>query len=274
MASPGRLRSGQQQFLAARSAWPGRCCRRPCSGPASASFTPRSETSTSNTGAFATAGFSATTALVGSLDGITPFNYLRNPFPSGLVKATGSSLGAATFLGQSFAVYDPNPHTPYALQWNADLQRALPGNLLIDVAYSANRGVHLAQPRDLDALPPQNLALGTGLQGLVPNPFAGTITSGTLAQPNVARQQLLLPYPQFTDVSLMNSTSGNSIYHSLQLKAEKRLSKGVSFLVAYTAGKMLSDTNASLAGFANSGQTRRCRTGTTCGRSGRSPSST
>ena len=210
------------------------------------------ETSTSNTGAFATAGFSATTAFVGSLDGITPFNYLHNPFPSGLVKPTGSSLGAATYLGQSFAAYDPNPHTPYALQWNADLQRALPGNLLIDIAYSANRGIHLAQPRDLDAQPPQNLVLGTALQSLVPNPFAGIITTGSLAQPNVARQQLLLPFPQFTDVSLMNSTSGNSIYHSLQLKAEKRLSKGVSFLVAYTAGKMISDCNSSLAGFSNS----------------------
>jgi hypothetical protein len=210
------------------------------------------ETSSSNTGSFATAGFSATTAFVGSLDGITPFNFLHNPFPGGLVTPSGSALGAATFLGQTASVWDPNPQTPYALQWNADVQRALPGSMLIDVAYSANRGIHLAQPRDIDALPPQNLALGTGLQTLVPNPFAGIITSGALAQPNVSRQQLLLPFPQFTDVTVMNSTSGNSIYHSLQLKAEKRFSKGVSFLVAYTAGKMIADANSSLAQFANS----------------------
>jgi hypothetical protein len=211
------------------------------------------EVSSSNTGAFATAGYSSTTSFVGSLDGITPFNHLSNPFPGGLVKPSGSSLGASTYLGQAISVWDPDAHTPYAAQWNADLQQALPGNILIDVAYSANRGIKLAQPRALDALPPQDLALGTGLQTLVPNPFFGTITSGTLAQPTVSRQQLLLPYPQFTGVNVMNSTSGNSIYHSLQLKAEKRMSKGSNFLLAYTFGKEISDVNSSLAGFGSIG---------------------
>ncbi len=211
------------------------------------------EVSSSNTGAFATAGYSSTTSFVGSLDGITPFNYLSNPFPNGLVKPTGSSLGAATYLGQSISVWDPNAHTPYAMQWNGDLQQALPHGFLIDAAYSANRGVKLAQQRDLDALPPQDLALGTGLQALVPNPFAGKIPSGTLAQPTVSRQQLLLPFPQFTDVSLMNSTSGNSVYHSLQVKAEKRMSKGSNFLLAYTFGKNISDVNSSLASFGSIG---------------------
>src|SRR5205814_2510540 len=46
-------------------------------------------------------GFSATTPFVGSLDGLTPFNTLRNPFPQGLNQPTRNSLGASTFLGQN-----------------------------------------------------------------------------------------------------------------------------------------------------------------------------
>ena len=53
----------------------------------------------------------------------------------------------------------------------------------------------------------------------------------------------------------MNSTSGNSIYHSLQVKAEKRMSKGSTFLLAYTFGKSIGDVNSSLAAFGTLGNT-------------------
>jgi hypothetical protein len=40
-------------------------------------------------------GFSVNTPYVGTVDGITPVNLLRSPFPSGLVPAPGKSLGGA-----------------------------------------------------------------------------------------------------------------------------------------------------------------------------------
>jgi hypothetical protein len=75
----------------------------------------------------------------------------------------------------------------------------------------------------------------------VSNPFFGTITSGTLGQANVTRGTLLRPFPQFSAVDVINNTAGNSIYHALQFKIEKRLSSGASFLVSYTFGKLISD---------------------------------
>jgi hypothetical protein len=51
----------------------------------------------------------------------------------------------------------------------------------------------------------------------------------------------LRPYPQFTGVSTWGSTSGSSIYQALEIRADKRLSHGVNFLVSYTFAKMIDD---------------------------------
>ena len=213
------------------------------------------EISPNNTGVTPSWGFSASTPMVASLDGgLTPFNTLNNPFPQGLVQPVRSTLGTSTFLGQDIQVWDREARTPQAWQWNADLQRRVPGDVVLDVAYSANHGLRLARGLNVNALPPQYLSLGTGLQTLVDNPFASTIPTGTLSQPRVARQQLLLPYPQYTGVSVINSTGGSSIYHSLQIKAEKRMSHGVELLLAYTAGKLISDSAKALAAFGSYNQ--------------------
>jgi len=193
-------------------------------------------------------GFVATTPFVGSLDGLKPFRYLSNPFPDGLVKPTGSSAGAATLLGQEVRTWDYAARTPYTAQWNASLQHQFGGTLLVEAAYAASRGVKLARGYQRDTLDPRYLSLGAALQQLVDNPFAGTITVGALAQPQVTRRQLLLPYPQFNGVNVINSGSADSVYHSLQMKVEKRFSHGYTFLVSYTAGKLITDAVNSLTG--------------------------
>jgi hypothetical protein len=65
---------------------------------------------------------------------------------------------------------------------------------------------------------------------------------------------LLLPYPQYTGVNVVNMTIANSIYHSLQIKVDKRFSKGVSVLFAGTFAKLITDANnqvAAIGGGAN-----------------------
>lgn len=193
-------------------------------------------------------GFGTSTAFLGTLDtNRTPFNTLRNPYPTGLNQPAGSSLGASTFLGQGITVWDPDATTPYYLQYNLDVQRELPGSILAEVSYAGSRGVHLTRGREFDALNPSFLSLGTGLQSQVANPFFGTITTGALAQRMVQRRQLLLPFPQFTSINVINNTSGQSSYNSLQAKLDKRLSQGFNFLLSYTFSKFISDVNNQLA---------------------------
>jgi len=48
-------------------------------------------------------GFSQATQMVTSIQTGIPFNTLVNPFPNGILRPVGHSLGLATYLGQGFA---------------------------------------------------------------------------------------------------------------------------------------------------------------------------
>jgi hypothetical protein len=76
-------------------------------------------------------------------------------------------------------------------------------------------------------------------------PYAGWVQqldSAGVCAPTVA--QALLPFPQFCGpLQGLNENHGNSIYHSFQVKAEKRYSKGLYMLVAYTNSKLISDAS-------------------------------
>jgi len=84
-------------------------------------------------------------------------------------------------------------------------------------------------------------ALGNALLDQVPNPYYGFITVGVLAQPTVQRGYLLRPTPAFNGVSVTNASWGNSNYHALQTRFEKRFSKGFSMLASYSWSKTMTD---------------------------------
>jgi len=207
--------------------------------------------SNSDTGFAPNSGYSTTTSMVATQNGVTPFNTLSSPFPSGLNPIAGNSLGGATFIGQAPSVWAANPSTPYVVQWNLDIQQRLPKDLKLDIAYTGSRGVKLTQVRSFDALPASYLALGNALQTLVPNPFYGLVSTGALSTPTIQQRQLLLPYPQFTGVTMVNDTSGNSIYHALNVKAEQHLRSGFTFLVSFSASKLISDVPSSTTTYDN-----------------------
>ncbi len=195
-------------------------------------------------------GFSSTTPMVASTDGgRTPANTITNPFPSGLIAPTGASLGALTGVGTNLsgALHDLN--RGYSQQWNFTLQHSPFQNWLFEIGYVGNRGVHLfLYNKNLNWLPDSTLySMGASLGDVVPNPFAGIITSGPLASATVPRSQLLLPFPQFTSlpgtiqggVVSPFSYDGDSIYHALTVKIEKRFSRGLSVLAAYSKSKLI-----------------------------------
>ena len=202
---------------------------------------------------FGVSGFTAATALVNSLNGVTPIASLSNPYPSGLNVATGSSLGSATLLGQDISYFDRGNVTPYTGQWNFDVQRELPGTLLLDVSYVGTRGLKLPLDRQVNQLPDSALALGDGLRALAPNPFYGKITTGTLSGATVSQAQLLRPYPQYTAITSAVSSWGSSSYHALQVKLEKRYSKNLTMLASYTYSKLMDISAGAFGGETLSG---------------------
>lgn len=186
-------------------------------------------------------GFSASTSWISTLNGITPASLLNDPFPSGFQRAPGSSEGLLTLLGQSLETMDRGRLNLYSEQWNFGIERTLPGSFLLSAAYAGSHGVHLYSPVNYNQLPDQYLSMGNSLLSLVPNPFYGLVTSGPLSTPTVQQSQLLRPYPQFQTITAESNSYGNSIYHSLQVKLERRFSHGVGMLLSYTYSKLIDD---------------------------------
>jgi hypothetical protein len=190
-------------------------------------------------------GFSQNTSMVTSLNGgVTPANTIDNPYPQGYVPITGSSLGINTALGSSVTAQLYGLRNPYTQNWNFGIQRVIPGGIIIDASYVGTKGTYLVAGNagnGLNQMPPQYLALGSTLTQQMPNPFFGIIATGSLSGPTIPRYQLLLPYPQFTAVGEQFATGSNSSYHAFELKVEKRFSKGISFVLAYTNAKSIDD---------------------------------
>jgi hypothetical protein len=77
-----------------------------------------------------------------------------------------------------------------------------------------------------------------------PNPFfVNGQTALALTAPTTTKGQLLRPYPQYTSVEFAGQGSFASIYHSLQLTAQRRFAGAGTLLVAYTNSKLISDTD-------------------------------
>lgn len=192
------------------------------------------------------------TPWVASLDGITPTNLLRNPFPSGFALPQGPGGGLLSGVGYNLATAWADTLQPlYNQQWNLTIQRQLAENLMLEVAYAANKGTHIPQNAhatayqpNMNQLPEQYLSLGNQLLTLVPNPFFGIITgSSSLGQPTVQLGQLLRPFPQYNVVVPISAGWGNSTYNSLQVRIERRYAQGLSFLGSYTWSKTINDAS-------------------------------
>jgi hypothetical protein len=129
-------------------------------------------------------------------------------------------LGAAPpdILNGQTAVFDKNIRNPYTERWSLGLQRAFSNHILFDLAYVGSES-HRLFIRD-DVNPRQ-------LNGIRLHPDFG---------PRVIR-----------------SSNGNSIYHALQLRVERRLADGVQIAGSYTWSRDLDSVSESLLVNANSG---------------------
>jgi hypothetical protein len=94
-------------------------------------------------------------------------------------------------------------------QWNFDIQQSLTSSMLLDVDYVGNHDSHLA------LLTVANLRA----------PGPGTTTSNK-------------PYPAYSGISMIRSI-GDANYNGLQVKLEKRYSKGLQFISSYTYSKCI-----------------------------------
>jgi hypothetical protein len=218
---------------------------------------------------YGSAGFNQSTNVitVNPADHATPFVNLSNPFPNGLIQPAGNSLGLLNDVGfgANGPIRTPSANqTPYEQSWSFGVERELPSHILINAEYIGKKGTHL--PFDVSVLrnhlgpwvenlpttaadpnnPCQILTVPC-LNSLVSNPFQSLITNpnSTIGSsfPQISYYQLLLPYPQFTDVETEPQLIANSIYHGLQLSAEKKYSNGLQLLATFVWSKSIDDSS-------------------------------
>lgn len=130
-----------------------------------------------------------------------------------------------------------------------NIQRRLPMDVVLDIAYVGQVSHNLpANLEHVNQVPSQYLGLGNALTAHIDSPQARAAGVGapwdgfqSAMGANATVRQALRPYPQFINVLNNVQPTGNSTYHSMQLKVQKRFAKGLSFLTSYTLSKTLSD---------------------------------
>jgi hypothetical protein len=196
-------------------------------------------------------GFTIDSPAIWSLDSNATLNTkLNNPFPNGVLLPPGRSQGDDTLLGfGTGTIVRDNNRNPEYHSWNFSIQRELPLRSVLEMNYTGSRGTHLFMPiTTLSPLDPSYWGQGrNALNGLVTNPFFGQIpdTRSVYSRPTVELNRLLRPMPQFagTSVGQAEPARGDSSYHALQMKWEKRYSAGLTFLGHYTWSKMIDNVS-------------------------------
>jgi len=195
-------------------------------------------------------GFSISTSFVASTDnGQTYIANLTDPFPTGYNRPPGAGLGLLTNAGQSISFWNPNLTNPYMQRWELSVQRQLPWQSVLELAYVGNHGSDLRTSRQLDPIPRQYLSTSPVrdqptidlLSAQVPNPFYPLLPKTSLSGSTVSRSQLLRPYPQFTSVT-RDTNEGYSRYNALQTRFEKRIAAGYTVNVSGAWTKFLEAT--------------------------------
>jgi hypothetical protein len=157
-----------------------------------------------------------------SSDGLAaPILTTRDGFPS------GASTGFPSYYGT-----DRHLPTPYVQQWNAGVQKELPGRVVFEAAYVGSKGTDLGRFRRF------NTALHT--------------ETGENLDPRPGDLQSLRPFPNLGTLFQFQHIA-NSAYNSLQFKAEKRYRSSLSLLASFVWSKSIDDSSAVIPSLFDSG---------------------
>ncbi len=186
-------------------------------------------------------GFSRSTPVVTTVDGLTPTASMSNPFPNGLLRPVGSSLGLATDLGLGLGVQYIQRPMPFSKQVSFGIQRMFWGGVMVDASYVGNYTTQLPVAANLNFLPTDQLGRPAAYYAeRVANPLAGLLpNNAALNGTTIPRQSLLTAYPQYTGVGVSNLPVGKNRYDAMQLSIQKRFTNGFNFQMNYMVTKTL-----------------------------------
>ncbi len=193
-------------------------------------------------------GFSTSTSMVTSADGgRTPASTLANPYPQGLTRPPGSSLGLATHLGRAFSVVNPGFAVPYVNQFSAGFEWQPYAGHLLETTYVGSRTkghqtTFSINEMDLSFRQRCNYFEGgrsSFCNELVPNPFRGIDAfsgTGHFTSASLTRAALARPLPHFGALTEQMRNDGAMWYNALQVTYKASV-QHLSILATYTLSK-------------------------------------
>jgi len=183
--------------------------------------------------------------------GIPAFPQPPNLNPAQSNGSSGTGFGGPTYLAPDFG-------KPGMIQnWSIEAERQLSTDLILSIGYVGTRGTRLRSSlAQINSLDPKFFPLGNQLNLLVTNPASPVASPYTQFTSNFGGAatvgQALRPFPQYggidTDCCLENV--GQSTYHALLTKVERRFHNGLNLLASYTFSKTLTDADSALPQFA------------------------
>ncbi len=162
--------------------------------------------------------------------------------------ATLTNSSVRRISPRAFGAYDESSNaSPTVYDYSISLQRELPFNMVLDVAYVGNIQRHQTMQFNMNQVLP-----GVSYQAqhmdprLAGNNFFGPISAsnpGPLPGTQAVDSNLMRPYVGFGALNLITNV-GNGHYDALQWSVNKRLSHGLTFMVSHTWSKLMLDTES------------------------------
>lgn len=159
-----------------------------------------------------------------------PSIYLQAGFPTGFLRPVDLN-DLDRLSGLFLRTTSQNRRVPYIGQVSAGFQYSITKDMAIEVDYTGNAAHKLWRLMNNNQL----RITTPGQPGILPFPDF-----------RVNRAVPAAPGASPTTIQLLDSV-GNSSYNGLQVKLEKRFSKGLSFLVSYSWSKALADAQEMLS---------------------------
>ncbi len=164
------------------------------------------------------------------------------------------TVGAATMVDPRYGT------TPYLQQWNLNIQKMLPGNILLDVGYIGNKGTKLRGGLNRPNQTPASVI----------TQYGATLPNAINNAADAARYNVRYPYPGFvgtvnsalrefpqlranSTVGVTSAPEGMSSYNSLNVTVNRRMSQGLSVYGNWVWAKSMNNTDGGGLDYYNRG---------------------
>lgn len=164
---------------------------------------------------------------VNNFDGLANPPVLQTPLlgPGRVDNLSSALLAGGALFPTDVKAMDQNGFIPTIYAWSLDVQRQLPGQVLLDVAYVGNTARHLQYVKNINTLP------------------AGVTTSTPVLVNANNTSAAIRPFKGYAAIN-MTDYGANSNYHSLQVRLSRRFAKGFTGNVNYTLSRALTQQTA------------------------------